>query len=100
SGLSIRKVERIPVHGGSLRLFAGNRGRAAQGASAGALLESEASWGVSRADVYRAFAERVSARRSKVSTLLGSIRRRGKRVAAYGACAKGAVLLNHFGIGR
>jgi SAM-dependent methyltransferase len=96
-GLGLSDVERIPVHGGSLRLFA------APGAQAGPaterLLAEERRAGMLERAYYAGFAARVDQLRSQLRELLSRLRAQGKRVAAYGASAKGSTLLNYFGIG-
>jgi hypothetical protein len=100
-GLYVRDVERLAIHGGSLRLFVE---RAAGGAEPSSrvrdLLEEEASWGVGDVDFYRGFADRVTELGGALRGLLAGLKGEGKRIAAYGAAAKGSTLLNSFGIGR
>jgi SAM-dependent methyltransferase len=96
-GLSVVGVERTEIHGGSLRVSIAKNGRPA--ASVGALLEEEAGWRVGRIDAYRAFAERVQSVKSSLRSLLGGLKEQRKRIAGYGAAAKGTVLLNYCGIG-
>jgi SAM-dependent methyltransferase len=98
--LAIIDAERIPLHGGSLRVFVApvQPGRAAA-SRVNALLEEEAAWGVEAPDAYVAFAHRVEHLRAEIRGLLGRLKREGSRLAAYGAAAKGAVLLNYCGIG-
>jgi SAM-dependent methyltransferase len=99
-GLLIVDVERHKIHGGSLRLFAA---RAASGApvrpSVAALLAEEAAWHVRDYQRYRDFGARVEALKIDLVGLLTRLKADGKTVAAYGASAKGATLLNTFGIG-
>ena len=97
----IYDVERIPIHGGSLRVFAApsQAANARQGERVRALLREEAAWGVDTMDFYRDFARRVEELKSSLRALLVDLKRDGKRVAAYGAAAKGSTLLNYFGIG-
>ena len=103
-GLAVEDVERVPIHGGSLRLFVtsgGGRRVAGNGRSTvDALLLQEAAWGVDRADFYHGFGRRVEELRGAVRRALLALKQNGERVAAYGAAAKGTVLLNYFGIGR
>ena len=96
-GLSIRGVERIPVHGGSLRVFVG---KGASGPSTRKILEEERDRGVDRVDYYEGFGSEVERLREELVGLLRSLKRRDKSVAAYGAAAKGSTLLNCFGVGR
>jgi SAM-dependent methyltransferase len=99
-GLVVADVERVPIHGGSLRVFLAKASHAAKGERAVALLTEEREIGLDRFRFYASFAERVHALRDALRTLLLDLRRDGRRVAAYGAAAKGTTLLNFFGIGR
>jgi SAM-dependent methyltransferase len=96
-GLTLVNIERIPVHGGSLRLFASKEG--AQGAAVTALLDEERAAGMLGGDYYAGFAGRVAKLRTDLLALLAQLKAQGKRIAAYGASAKGSTLLNYFGIG-
>jgi SAM-dependent methyltransferase len=98
-GLAAAEVERLPIHGGSLRVTAVHAGREAAASSVHDLLEREASWGVGRHDSYCDFAERVATLGTDLRDLLDEFKSAGKRIAAYGAAAKGSTLLNAFGIG-
>jgi hypothetical protein len=64
------------------------------------LLDEEQEWGVDEPSFYESFANRVAALKTELQQLLCSVKREGKRIAAYGASAKGSTLLNYFGIGR
>lgn len=97
-GLSVADVTRVPIHGGSLRVFASRGGT--PGPRAAALLTEEESWGVRTEAPYRAFARRVKEIKAELCDLLGRMKADGKRIAAYGASAKGSTLLNYCGIGR
>ena len=98
--MKIRNVERIPIHGGSLRLFV-TQGDSAdpQDPAVTRLLEEEAAWGVDRLDFYRSFARQVEETKLALCGLLSELKRKGKRLAAYGAAAKGSTLLNYCGVG-
>jgi len=99
-GLIVEDVERIPIHGGSLRVYAAPAlpGRVPSAATL-ALLAEEMAWGVDRPEFYRDFARRVEQLRASLRALLGSLKADGKRIAAYGAAAKGSTLLNYCGVG-
>ena len=102
-GLVIRDVERLPIHGGTLRIYAGPDGaRTAdqQGAAVRRLLEAETKWGVDSAEFYLRFGANVDGLRADLVSLLRGLKTNGKRLAVYGASAKGSTMLNHFGIGR
>jgi SAM-dependent methyltransferase len=98
-GLVLENVERIPIHGGSLRLFVGHAEARRQGKAVDPLLEDERRWGVADLESYRTFARRIDALRRDLLSLLDRLKGGGKRVAAYGASAKGSTLVNTFGIG-
>ena len=96
-GLSLNRVERLAIHGGSLRLFVGKQ--AAVEDSVSDLLAEERGLGLDRIDYYRDFSKRVATVRRELRELLTQLSRDGKRIAGYGAAAKGAIMLNHAGIG-
>jgi SAM-dependent methyltransferase len=98
--LALESVERVAIHGGSLRLFVAHAQDAQPGPSVAALLEEERRWGVGGPACYVEFAERIGRLRVELRALLKRLRGEGKRLAAYGASAKGSTLLNTFGIGR
>ena len=96
-GLLVHDVERIPTHGGSLRLYVGKTGDSSQRVQA--LINEEAAWGVDRARFYQSFGKRVEGLRLELMTLLRRLKSEGRRIAVYGASAKGSTLLNYFKIG-
>jgi len=97
NGLELRAVERIPVHGGSLRLFVARSGASSPAVTA--LLAEERTLGMLDARYYGDFSARVEKLKRDLVTLLRELKSQGKRLAAYGASAKGTTLLNYFGIG-
>jgi SAM-dependent methyltransferase len=102
-GLYIQDVERISIHGGSLRVFVakteGQQDRSFSEAVRELLLE-EADCGLTRVDFYRNFSAKVKQVRKDLLTSLHNLKLEGKRIAAYGASAKGSTLLNYCGVGR
>jgi SAM-dependent methyltransferase len=96
-GLSLNRVERYPIHGGSLRLFVGKNKDV--DATVVQHLQDESQRAVTRLDYFEDFASRVVSIRTALLEMLRDLKSRGKRVAAYGAAAKGAVLLNFAIIG-
>lgn len=96
-GLVIQDVEHLAIHGGSLRVFAGHAGRPSRAVAA--MLDEERRLGLDRLDYYRDLAARADAVKRHLGELLADLTGRGHRVAAYGAAAKGATLLNYCGIG-
>jgi len=100
-GLTLFDVEELPTHGGSLRIYArhtANDSLAVTPAVA-ALLQAESDAGLNDLGTYRQFAEGVIACKIALLEFLINARREGKKVAAYGAPAKGNTLLNYCGVG-
>jgi SAM-dependent methyltransferase len=95
-GLFLNDIRRTPIHGGSLRLFVEPVERV--GPAVTELLALEDKLGLTRVEYFRNFGERVTSLREQLVTLLQDLRRAGKRVAGYGAPAKGCTLVNYFGI--
>jgi nucleoside-diphosphate-sugar epimerase/SAM-dependent methyltransferase len=95
-GLFINDVIRIPIHGGSLRLFVQPFERRSQ--AVGELLAEELALGVGSLAYYAGFAHRVRKFRTAARKMLADLKADGKRIAAYGAAAKGTIMLNYLGM--
>jgi hypothetical protein len=101
NGLEVFDVEEQPTHGGSLRVFAQRLGvgqRRIDGRVVN-LLDREARAGVRTAQYYAGYQARVDRVRDDFLTFLNEARTAGKKVAAYGAAAKGNTLMNYAGVG-
>jgi hypothetical protein len=99
-GLEVVRVERVPVHGGSLRVAAAVAGRGARAdGTIDAALAEEARWGIDRPEAYRPLVEGAATVRDHLRNLIDDLRRDGASVAGYGAAAKGTMLLNFCGLG-
>jgi len=97
-GLDLNRVDHFPdLHGGTLRWTVSNRDR--QEPSARDFLRLEEQAGLRELAYYEHFGTRVEGIRTELVSLLTSLRDRGCTVAAYGAAAKGATLVNYAGIG-
>jgi hypothetical protein len=98
NGLRPFDVELLPTHGGSLRLHCCHLGSGRGDAEAlQALREREDAAGLSRIETYDGFTPRVEAVRDSFRSFLDRAKAEGKRVAAYGAAAKGNTFLNYCG---
>jgi len=100
NGLSVFDVEELPIHGGSLRVYAermetGHREREPRVRQA---LNKEAEAGLLRTDFYQGFQARADKVKNDFLGFLLEAKARGKTVVAYGAAAKGNTLLNYAGI--
>jgi SAM-dependent methyltransferase len=98
-GLLVQDVHRVPIHGGSLQLWVTKAGIEPT-SRVEALLAEEKAWGVDDFATYGGFAQRVERLKDQLRGLLGGLKKEGKRLAAYGAAAKGSTLLNYMHIGR
>jgi len=100
NGLEAFEVQKLPTHGGSLRVFCQRRDtgqRVINGSMQEALLE-EARAGMLSAAFYADFQSRIESVKNEFLEFLLRARREGKLVAAYGAAAKGNTLLNFAGV--
>lgn len=99
-GLAVVDVDRIPIHGGSLRVILARDRALPPSPAVAALLDDEDRIGITSLAYFDEFGARVDALGVELRDLLAGIKTRGESIAAYGAAAKGSVLLNAFGIGR
>jgi SAM-dependent methyltransferase len=98
AGLEVIDVERLTIHGGSLRYSLARAASTIPSSSVTALLAEERYWRVSEVETYRPFSDRVETIKRELLSYLRQAKREGRRVAAYGASAKGTTLLNYCGI--
>jgi SAM-dependent methyltransferase len=99
AGLSLVAVDRMPVHGGSIRMYAGRRERYPEhSAQALAMIQEEETLGLTTLPRFERFAADVEENRRTVRDLVTSLVESGKRVVGYGAPAKGNTLLNYCAI--
>lgn len=101
--LEMVDIERIPVHGGSLRAYVqpadGPRSQKDRGGqNVHTLLQEEAAWGVGDFSIYHDFSLRVARLKSDLQNLLFEITAKGQSIAAYGCSVKSTALLDYFDI--
>lgn len=99
-GLAVADAEIVDIHGGSLRLWIGHGRDIEPGPRVQQLLERERREGLTTAASFTDFGARVRRLGDELRGFLTGLNAEGKRIAAYGASAKGSTLLNCFGIGR
>lgn len=100
-GLIVVDVERTSIHGGSLRVFIMLKQHGDLiSETVKELLEKELEWGISGLNYYQTFALNVDKIGKELKDLLKKIKDQGKTIAAYGAAAKGSILLNYLHIGK
>ncbi|AUA57518.1 C-methyltransferase C-terminal domain [Achromobacter spanius] len=100
NGLSVFDVEQLGTHGGSLRVFAqrADTGRHAVSDNVERILALENQAGMTAPEFYSRFQQEAERIKNDLLAFLVELRRGGKRIAAYGAAAKGNTLLNFAGV--
>jgi SAM-dependent methyltransferase len=100
NGLRVFDVERLPTHGGSLRVFAQrtDSGKHARTAKVDAVRDEEAAAGMTGPAFYADFQSAAEKVKNGLLEFLLDAKSRGLKVAAYGAAAKGNTLLNFAGV--
>jgi SAM-dependent methyltransferase len=99
AGLRVWDAEELPTHGGSLRVY-GCHAEAAIATTnrVDLLLTCEDQFGLTRLETYTAFQTRADRVKDDLLAFLIEQKHGGRRVAAYGAAAKGNTLLNYAGV--
>ncbi len=98
-GLEIFDVKLIPVQGQSLRLFVGHKGAHAMNPSVSEFVQKELEYKMDDVQSYFDLAKRIAVSKEKLVELVRNLKKQGKKIAAYGAPAKGNTLLNYCKIG-
>jgi 2-polyprenyl-3-methyl-5-hydroxy-6-metoxy-1,4-benzoquinol methylase len=100
--LEIFDVEELSTHGGSLRIFARHSEDAGKtvSESVASVLEKERETGLLDIDYYLDFQQKADRVKYDLLEFLLEQKRNNKKVAAYGAAAKGNTLLNYCGVKR
>lgn len=100
AGLQVFDVEKLPTHGGSLRLFVQriDCGPHAIAPRVLATLTEERQANLAHESGYQAFQQAADKVKNDFIAFLIAAKRDGKRVMAYGAAAKGNTLLNYAGV--
>lgn len=99
-GLTIFDVERIPAHGGSLRIYARHAEDPSKRITGNLrkLYAEEMDKGYDTLKPYSGFSEKVTAKKKEILDFLTRAKKANRKVAGYGAPAKGNTLLNYCGI--
>lgn len=99
-GLVVFDVEELQTHGGSLRIFAGHSEDNTRSIceNVDILLEKEISKGLNSLEYFRDFQEKADKIKYDLMQFLFENKKRGRKIAAYGAAAKGNTLLNYCGL--
>ena len=99
AGLRVWDIEELPTHGGSLRIYGCHVEEARDTTPAvSAMQEEETQRGLQTLSMYRQFQAKADRVKDDLLAFLIKQKRAGKKVAAYGAAAKGNTLLNYAGV--
>lgn len=95
-GLKIFDVQKIPTHGGSLRIFARHSEYAGESISKNVaeLRSAENIFGLAQTDIYKSFGPKAEEIKSNLIEFFRKVKQENKSIAGYGAPAKGNTLLN------
>lgn len=98
-GMEVVDAVRSEVHGGSIRIYAMKSGKGKISDTISELINLEKRVGLDSFETYLKFGMNVEKIKTDLLSILTKLKSEGKKVAAYGAPAKGNVLTNYFGIG-
>ncbi len=99
AGLRVWDVDQLPTHGGSLRIYGCHTEDTRDtNENVTALLAEEARCGLKTLETYQKFQARADKVKNDLLSFLIEQKKTGKKVAAYGAAAKGNTLLNYAGV--
>jgi hypothetical protein len=99
AGLRVFDVEKLSTHGGSLRIYVCHAAATrSEGEAVAAIEAQERAEGLANPERFAAFAAGVAAAKRDLLGFLIRAKGLGKRIAAYGAAAKGNTLLNYCGV--
>jgi len=98
-GMKIVYAERLPLHHGQLRVWVQREGEGRISTSVKKILDMERRRGIHRLATYQRFARKTEQIKKDLRRTLKELRMKGKRIAGYGAPAKGNTLLGYLDIG-
>ena len=98
-GLEIFAIEKVAMHGGSLRVFSHKKNAGHPlGPEVNSLLREERDKGYGSLALYQEFAGKVYQVKRDLNAFVDQIRSEGKTLSGYGAPAKGNTLINFCGL--
>lgn len=98
-GMQIVDVERLPLHHGQLRVFVKHEGESEAQPSVAEAVQTEREHGLDHFETFQLLAKKALGVKVDLHRTLTNLRQSGKRVAGYGAPAKGNTLLSFLEIG-
>jgi SAM-dependent methyltransferase len=98
-GLVVTNAERLPLHHGQLRVAVQRKGEGKVLPAVEQVLKEETAKGVGHLKTYQHFARQAANIKQSLTATIRKLKDQGKRVAGYGAPAKGNTLLSYLGLG-
>ena len=98
-GYRVVRAERLPIHHGQLRVWVQRRGEGEPDATVEQVLAGESARNLDRFETYVCFAKKTCEIKRNLTQVLRQLRAEGRRLAAYGAPAKGNTLLMYLELG-
>ena len=95
--LEICNAEKIPTHGGSIRIYV-KKTKSKIHKNVKSLLKEEEKFGIKKYKTYKNFADKIYKIKSNVIKNLNNLKKENKRIIGYGSPAKATTALNFFGI--
>lgn len=99
-GMDVFDIKKFPIHGGSLRVFAGRKGKRKISENVETFLALEEEKQLYSLQRLKEFADAVKNHRNELLDLLSQLKKEGKRIVGVSAPAKGNTLLNYCRIGN
>ncbi|MBI2599305.1 class I SAM-dependent methyltransferase [Candidatus Daviesbacteria bacterium] len=98
--MKIIDIIHTDTHGGGIMVFASHAlAPLPVGKAVSKFLKNEKKLGLDQLSTYRKFAQRPPLVKKKLTEMLGELKKKGKKIAAYGASAKATTLLQYCNIG-
>jgi hypothetical protein len=99
--LEIFDVEELDVHGGSLRLYIKKIGQIKkENSNLKKILNKEKEFGITKKETYRNFQNQILEKKISIWKFFSVAKKEKKKIACYGAPAKGNTMLNYCQIGK
>ena len=97
-GMEVFDVHHADVHGGSIVVYCAHKGERKIEDTVYTMINEEREKGFHKADIYVDFNSQIQDLRKKLLTLINDLKGKDSKIFAYGAPAKGTVMLNYCGL--
>lgn len=99
AGLKVVEMEELPTHGGSMRIYlARSESSHVRDKSVDEFLKKEVDAGMDKIEFYQGYQDKIDKIQIDFMSYLIKQKKAGKKIAAYGAAAKGNTILNYCGV--